>query len=292
MILGTYFERQSPDYLLKFFKDIKDFLKIDKETSLYWCLPMNNIYQAIINSYMTMPFQPIFLRLFETDNFFAIDHVKYIRYLNGDKNLTISDLFNIEHKDAIRYLVTEFSSRFIDIPLSGFPDTSGQFEDFYKSDGHEKHFLDAVECLRLSLSDDKIILNKIIEIPEELIPHKRFWLSNKDFLSFKYYCLPVHYVIGMEYLGYNIRLLTTPKEHDLSSIFYVSLDYSDFVTWGFDNIEQCYNGYKGYYNVIWEEIFGYKNIKPNEFCACGSGLKYKKCCMKKVDLLSGYLSEV
>lgn len=292
MILGVYLEEQVADYLSDFFNDIRKFLKIDKEVELYWCLPMNNIYQAIIGSYMTMPFCPIALRLFETDNFFAIDHIKYIRYLNGDKSLTVLDLFNIEHKDAIRYIVTEFPDKFIDIPLVSFPDKEGIFKNFYESDGFKKYSLDATGCFALLLLNNEIHLNPVIDIPKELIPHKKFWLLNRDFILFRYYCLPVHYVIGMEYLGYTIRLLNTPKNHDSSSIFYVSLDYSDFVTWGFDNIEQCYVGYQGHYNVIWEEVLGYKNIKPNEFCPCGSGLKYKKCCMKKDNMLFDYLSEV
>lgn len=292
MILGVYLEEQVADYLSDFFNDIRKFLKIDKEVELYWCLPMNNIYQAIIGSYMTMPFCPIALRLFETDNFFAIDHVKYIRYLNGDKSLTVSDLFNIEHKDTIRYIVTEFPDKFIDIPLISFPDKEGMFKNFHEIASCEKYSIDVIGSFWLSLLNEEIRLNPIIEIPKKLIPHKKFWLSNKEFMLFRYYCLPVYYIVGMEYLGYIMRLPTIPNEHDTSSIFYISLDYSNLITWEFDNIEQCYIEYQGHYNVVWEEILGYKNIKPNEFCPCGSGLKYKKCCMDRDKMLFDYLSEI
>ena len=32
----------------------------------------------------------------------------------------------------------------------------------------------------------------------------------------------------------------------------------------------------------------YKNIRPNDLCPCGSGKKFKKCCMYKLNNMEKY----
>ena len=107
MILPTY---QSLDYLTwknKRFPKLKELLGVSEDTNLYWCISANNIYQAIINTYTTVANQPSLFVMFETDKFYKLDAIKWNHYVEThDESLLTEDLFNIEHEDAIEYIVT------------------------------------------------------------------------------------------------------------------------------------------------------------------------------------------
>ena len=290
MILATY---QCLDYLTwenNKYSKLKELLGVSQDTNLYWCISANNIYQAIINTYVTVANQPALLVMFETNNFYKLDAIKWNHYVETkDESLLTKDLFEIEHEDAIEYIVTS-------IPSNRFEINTTPYElinllkkgDSKYSKSIEKYGSVLLQGLN-NYPTDKEIINLPIGALEEDIDEKLVLLV-KYFVAFKTFLLIPLYFIGLDYLGHpspefcNLRMISLVEATGIiAKHTEIYMDYNDE--------ETLYTRYKNFYNFVYDRMFLPNKIYPNDPCPCKSGLKYKKCCMRNNTFLYKKMTE-
>lgn len=281
MILATY---QSLDYLTwknKRYSELKELLRVSQETNLYWCISANNMQEVIINTYTINVNQPALFVLFETENYFKIDAIKWNHYVETlDDSLLTEDLFYIEHEDAIEYIVTS-------IPAKRFEVNTTPRELLELVEGQNKYvdsFFEYREpffrALALYPSHEEIInvscqANR--DVDDRLLTLMKYFLAFKSFLL-----IPLYY-IGMDYLGYPVAYEKAMKILTLNELFMLESAHNNiYINYGDTDI--LYKRYKAFYQLVYRKIFMIEKVYPNDPCPCGSGKKYKKCCGRNVNI--------
>lgn len=295
MILATY---QCLDYLTwknKRYSKLKEILGVSNDTNLYWCIAANNIYQVIINTYTVEINQPALFVLFETSKFYRLDAIKWNHYVETqDESLLTDDLLNIEHEDAIEYIVTDIPKRKFEVNTTP-GELTRLFKNILSNSNHEyyKSLLRYMKPLYIAFNSypdmDDFDELEIGCINNEQYP-KEIMLLQKYFLMFKTMLLPSLYFMGMDYLKINIDKSYTLKTLSIEESCLISIKHASIYK-DYKNINELYSRYKDFYELIYKYIFISTKIYPNELCPCGSGIKYKKCCMKNNKLLYRYLIE-
>lgn len=290
MIFATF---QSLDYLTwknKRFSKLKELLGVSQDANLYWCISANNIYQAIINTYTTVANQPSLFVMFETDKFYKLDAIKWNHYVEThDESLLTEDLFNIEHEDAIEYIVTSIPDKRFEVNTTPF-----ELVNIIKDENNKysKSILKYGSIMMQGFTNypsrEEIEKIPIATLEDDI--DERLLILLKYFMAFKSFFFIPLYFAGLDYLGhtatenYNIRMLSLNETYEIvakHSIIYMN----------YDNMENLYKRYKNFYEFIYNKIFAPSKIYPNEPCPCKSGLKYKKCCMKENKILYKYMTK-
>lgn len=281
MIFITY---QSLDYLTwknNRYSYLKDMLNLPENSNLYWCISANNMYQAVINTYTVAINQPALFVMFESENFYRVDAIKWNHYVETmDESLLTDDLFVIEHEDAIEYIVTEIPDKRFEVnttPYELMNLVANENNKYAKS--FEKYGSIMIAALKCYPDVDDI--ERITVAKKENSEYDDTLLKlSKCFLAFKSVWLIPLYLVGLDYLGYeysetrNIRMFSSISEMCLmaSKCSNIFKEYSDAKT--------LYNRYKDFYEFVYQKVFPMEKIYPNDLCPCGSGKKYKKCCMR------------
>lgn len=290
MIFATY---QGLDYLMwrnKRFPELKKLLGLSQDVSLYWCISANNIYQAIINTYTIEVNTPALFIMFETETYYRLDAIKWNHYVETqDENLLTDDLFNIEHEDAIEYIVTSIPAKRFEVNTTPcelakiLSDENGKYSKSFLKYGHL-----IMQSLNNFPNQDKI--DKMpIRASEKNIDDKIILLQ-KFFIVFKAFLLIPLYFAGLDYLGHTVTENYNLKMISLSKAYEIVIRHSGiYVNYG--DAENLYKRYKDFYEFIYNTIFSIDKLRPNDPCPCKSGLKYKKCCMRDNKVLYKYLTE-
>lgn len=284
MILATY---QCLDYLSrknKKYSKLKELLGVSQDTNLYWCIAANNVYQVVINSYTIEANQPALFVMFETNNFYKIDAIKWNYYVETqDESLLTKDLFNIEHEDAIEYIVTN-------IPDKRFEVNTIQCEliNLLKNEDskYSKSILkyqDAFLQAFKKYPTHKEIENMTILAPEGSM-NKSILTLMKYFIMFKSFLLIPLYFAGLDYLGYTIPNICKFKINSIFETCNILRQHFCIYT-NCNDIDVLYKKYKDFYDLVYNKIFLVEKIPPNAPCPCNSGLKYKKCCSRNNNFL-------
>lgn len=283
MILATY---QCLDYLSyknNRYKKLKNILEISEDTNLYWCISANNIYQIIINSYTIEANQPNLFILFETNNFYKIDGIKWNHYVETqDESLLTKDLLNIEHEDTIEYIVTNIPNNKFEINttpnemLDALENINGKYTKSIQK--YQGLIIQGLENYPTREEIDNITLQASYEVDTSLL------ILAKYFIAFKFTLLVPFYLIGMDYLGHTIKEMPEMKIIQFTEAPGIIINHNQMYK-NYENEDILYKNYKDFYNYIYKKIFIQKKIYPNDLCPCNSGLKYKKCCMKNNKLL-------
>ena len=297
MLLMTF---QSLDYLTyknPRYSRIKKLLNIPDDKNVYWCCAANSLEQAVINAYCIEPNEPQVFVMFETDDFHKIDKIKWNRYveknLKEDDTFDMSSLLNIEHKDAVEYIVTDIPENRFSICVN-LQDMS----EFLNMFVHE-NMTDVQKSIFYSLNTDSAqkFLEDFKEMSEGMDKNASTFsvdVKNREallqFRLFKYAfdgnMLPYIYLIGHSSLK--------PDDESVFGKSFLTLDYvsytelhNTYAHWcveaGDRSDDEAYDMLKGVYKKIYEKLFVIppdfeRKVMPNEPCPCGSGLKYKKCC--------------
>ncbi len=117
MLFITYQPDDYYNYKQKYndeFCDLKKALGIPSGKNIYWCVPANNIYQALFNSFVTSANRPFNFIMFETDNYYKIDKLKWEKMVAvQDISNMVENVLNVEYDCFAEYIVT-------DIPIDNF----------------------------------------------------------------------------------------------------------------------------------------------------------------------------
>lgn len=290
MILATY---QSLDYLTwknKRFPKLKELLGVSQDTNLYWCISANNIYQAIINTYTTVANQPSLFVMFETENFYRLDAIKWNHYVETqDESLLTEDLFNIEHEDAIEYIVTSIPDKRFEVNTTPYEltnlvkDKNGKYSKSIVKYGDA--FLQALKNYPSTKEIEQIPIGTLEGDTDE-----KLLILMKYFIAFKSFFFIPLYFAGLDYLGHTATEVYNLKMIPLNETNEIVMRHAG-IYMNYNNTETLYKRYKDFYDFIYNKIFTTGKIYPNDPCPCKSGLKYKKCCMRSNKILYKYMTE-
>ena len=290
MILATF---QSLDYLTwknKRFSKLKELLGISQDSNLYWCIAANNVYQTIINTYTTVANQPSLFVMFETENFYRLDGIKWNHYVETqDESLLTEDLFNIEHEDAIEYIVTSIPSKRFEINTTPY-ELANIIKD--KNNKYTKSILKYGNQIAQGFNlypNNNEINDMPIGVLEDNIDEGLVTLS-KYFIAFKSFFLVPLYFAGLDYLGRTSTQVCTSRILPLNETYEIVMRHAAIYK-DYNDLETLYKRYKNFYDFIYNKIFVTGKIYPNDPCPCKSGLKFKKCCMKNNKILYKYMVE-
>lgn len=284
MILATY---QCLDYLFwknKRYSKLKELLGVSQDTNLYWCIAANNVYQVVVNSYTIEANQPALFVMFETNNFYKIDAIKWNYYVETqDENLLTKDLFNIEHEDAIEYIVTNIPGKRFEVNTTPYELINLLKNEDSKYSKSILKYQDIFLQVLKKYPTHKEIENMSILAPEGNLD-KNILTLMKYFVMFKSFFLIPLYFAGSDYLGHTIPDICKFK---INSIFETCniLRQHFYIYTNCNDIDVLYKKYKDFYDLVYNKIFLVEKIPPNAPCPCNSGLKYKKCCSRNNNFL-------
>ena len=301
MLFITYQSKDYKEYKNPKYRDVKKLLNIPEDKNIYWCIKANNLQQAIINSYCCEPNQPFYMVMFETDDYYEIDAVKWnYDVLTKESAIMNEEHLKLEHDYAVEYIVTDIPEKRVEVefPIANMfeklthLDSLIEYRDYYELLGPvvcaNKNVLD----LFPSGEDFKDMMNsfecdyKTAEAPQELKELRIHYILSVGLL------LPMMYIAARKYLldedgykcQYNFRYWK-----DLVSISNASpnngcIEYKDMYSFELS--------WKNYRRNIYKQLFmSNKEPYPNDPCPCGSGKKYKKCCAKVENKMDELLRE-
>lgn len=226
--------------------------------------------------------------MFETENFYKLDAIKWNHYVETmDESLITNDLLNIEHEDAIEYIVTEIPEKKFEVNT-----TPHELACLCKQNSGYNAAIDKYGSVMINSINCYPSMDEIKNMPFEPTYEvdETIMMLRKYFELFKSFFLVPLYLAGMDYLGhtiyhaYEIRMLKLPEIYEVVARHgRVYEDYGD--------TEILYKNYHDFYNFIYNKVFVTDKVYPNDSCPCGSGLKYKKCCMKNSKFLYQKMTE-
>lgn len=306
MILATYQCLDWETYKNPRYSDLKKVLGISQDNNIYWCFPANNIYQGLINSCCIEPNQPHVFIMFETEDYYIIDKIKWNRIVEN-KGTDLSDVLTVSHIDAAEYIVTSIPDKRFEFRLDfknckqlaeksisqlqknylfGFVNNDRKYnivsnywidaQFFYDNIGFSNNSNDktASEIL-LKAASLKLSFDTNLFIPIYYWALSLIKSDVPETVNLLYKHSPI---IAEEIAQFR---------HELTSYNTAICTLSD---------DKAYSQLKTLFYSVYRIFFGAKKLsgiktKPNETCPCGSGKKFKKCCgvSKTVDDVISYM---
>lgn len=297
MILAAYQANDRGDPDGEKYSEFKKVLGVPEDKNLYWCFAANSTEQTFINSITTMANLPDVFILFETDDFIAVDKIKWLEIAINNYQVSEEDYRDalvLEHKGAVEYIVTEIpEERFeLKLDMSNLEDCAriSNMTNLQKSIlyGFSLH---SAEYLKSYTEDAKTLAelyeNNLEEIKAPTAAVFASKMSKK--VAFENNLLVSIYAVAK-------AVKTSVKEERSVLATNPGIDgmaefYNDYALWNMGAIlkseETLYQELLGIYYNIYSVIFAQNpldcldiKLGPNELCLCGSGKKYKKCCKR------------
>jgi hypothetical protein len=286
MILATY---QGIDYATwknDRYSTVKKVLGLPEDTNIYWCFAANNVQQAVINSLCVEANTPQKFVMFETDDYYMVDKIKWNRIvenIDNDNETAIKDAFIVDHMDAVEYLVTSIPEKRFECDVNLFDIIHAHLNDNHPYKKHIDNYLDAFNSCGTAYAG---INEEYEHIKFEIIEDG----NNNDALAqlamykmkFDGSMLPAIWLIAYDYLfdknppSENITSIKALHERERSQLQLSLVD----LNMNHIHSDDAYSRLKCLYSGMYKTVFitANRKIGPNEKCPCGSGKKYKKCC--------------
>ena len=259
MILATY-QPINPKKKDSAFKDI---CYDDLGFNPVWCFNADTLYDFWINSFLTVPVCPEKLIVFETEEYWAIDKSQWYNALHakGEKPKVISK-DSIRDVNNVEFLVREIENVLYEV------DIKKSIYDRISQEEKENILEPAIKRVESQLTD-------LYNMANYNMTYERFMQNNiaekyrEAYASWNQYAIEDYR--NNLHKGYNIEIDTTYISRN--DKLYALLD-----EYGSEN-----TSYELYCKIRreLEKAVKEKKIYPNDMCPCGSGKKYKKCCMRK-----------
>ena len=292
MILATYQCLDWETYKNPRYGNLKKLLKIPDDKNVYWCFPANNMYQALINSCCIEPNQPHIFIMFETDNYYMIDKIKWNKVVekNNDDEIS-SDLLNISYPAAAEYIVTSIPEKRFDLrlDLDNLKDLCSKFDNKIQN-GYFAGFINAVQkydVLTKYSEDSRYFIDNLKfdddDAPNDLLKLNALKISFDINLLIMIYSWAKSCVVGNPTVEISHMRFYPNITKEMAVIRNALSQYNMSITKLSDS--EAYSQLKSIYYKVYSLFFGTKSKekeKPNNPCPCGSGKKFKKCCGKGI----------
>ena len=288
MLFATF---QNHDYLSKaqgkWREDIKSILGIPFDKNIYWCIPANSFEQFVLYAHSIEPNMSKLFVLFETDDFYRIDGIKWNQYVEDASRFPLSqDILKIDYPNYSEYIVTDIPEKRVELDCNIADLVENAVENKYNS---------------ISQKAASIIYNNIRQNPriEQSLKYDRQTMGSvvvgatKEMAEARAsYGEVLRYFLGM---FYNIGLYAltgekrTPKSLVISGQKYIDINKrKNEIFTKYADADKMYAEYNSFFRYLYNLYFPTpkpsEKIYPNAFCPCGSGKKYKKCCMNKSNI--------
>lgn len=241
----------------------KDITYGQLEFNPVWCINADTLYDFWINSVLAVPVCPEKLIVFETDEYWAIDKTDWYQALHENGKLPeVISKEKIDNVNRVEFLVRKIENVLYEVDIKdSIYGRSSQKEIDEELEPRVK------ECIK--------DLKKWYDPEKSKITLERYMQNNVAGYYKNIYVEWNQYAIE----DYRSNL---HKRYDIEiNTNYISKN--DKLYDLLDNYNSDKASIKLYYDIKSEldKAITKKKIYPNNPCPCGSGKKYKKCCMNK-----------
>lgn len=285
MILATY-QPEKPDVSLR----LKD-PELENILGYYpiWCFAANNLKEFLINSILAAPNLPEVLYIFETDDYKAVDAVQWntYGYYRCHKELgsyDISKCFEICDEKYSEYVVEEIPEDKIILQINL---REAIFDTDYVCDSKDPYAATLKEIVNMKASLAANFVQSScqrINITGNGDKQKALQMVKRrtEKQAFEVYLAP--FVVGLATPGCFIEdALAFDSERYLQKLYEISVllteNYNREELPSYERQDKILNLISSCYLPF--APWGKRKIGRNDPCPCGSGKKYKKCCLGK-----------
>ena len=288
MLLCTLQPQDYATYKNPRYADIKKMLGIPQDQNIYWCFPANSAKQFILYLWAVAAMQPAKILLFETEEYTAVDGVRWDYYVENDLPFD-KECLKTENTVYLEYIVSKLPEKIfeIDVPIGNMLiniENAAYPKDIMTVlELGTQLFKDALDYGMPEVAEDLIntdIRSCNMDVPEELLEFRKHLLVFTNFIA------PIFYAAGLYYFGYGKRAVHISVYTNADMIYNLN---NQMHIHSYKDLETLQEDYLCGFATVYKEKFSRKaddikvdtKIYPNDPCPCGSGKKYKKCCMNK-----------
>ena len=290
MILATYQPLEERDKKENNYKELEQMLGYRP----IFCFSAETLQDVLIGSALAYPNCPERLIIFETDEYQEINMTLWNKRKTEIEQgfpttVELKDIFNPEGK-CKEYIVKDIPKEDICADIDLLQTKTIPFEYHQRADASTRDFLD--EFVKTRREEIKMMLmHNSVFIPDSItwdkmndehkILFKEIW--QLELLPFLYMCVfkirDFQEIVVVDMEKYEPWLMR--KEAFCKPDLNLQFKNEKFG-------DELYNGLMRVFGMtVKKRMFldqvKEKNIYPNDPCPCGSGLKYKKCCMRKYE---------
>ena len=281
------------------YDNVKKMLGIPESKNIFWCIPAENFPQFFLNTVSASPWMPAKLLMFETDNFYTIDRIKWERYLNFPEQFPVTeDFMEVMFPDLAEYIVADLPEKILEIDLSAEPKTKCKRQTNPYDTSLEEIFLEF---------EAPDIFENYGKFVRKMEGYQLAFDSNiktpHDFLKYQYHIFAFQYALSDFIWQYGQNLLQPDNPKEVQGFFHINKPEKETLTaenmfsqfWTAlseekgQDIQKIGKEIQKMYQDIYSTFFSCnpysekfnEKVNPKMLCPCGSRKPYKKCCMSK-----------
>ena len=297
MLFMTYQpDSESSMKVLPKYDELKSLLGIPADKQIYWCFPANNVFQALLNSFSSEPYCPKKLCLFNTEEYYMIDKIKWKRLIEEDETDHVTkDVLNIEFSDMSEYIVTSIPKNAKSLYLTDIVDKE-TFDEFIKKEqslpvGRLAHYDSLLKRVLTPAASFRAIADHYLLTIGKSADFKAFVQEDSQndiavFFKRAFETTAFTYIYDIMRFSMSLNFAHVFNHHVLS--YDTLLEYYDRYETEYSTAitylsnEDAYNNLSAIYKDLYFDVFcvtpfSNDEVEPNEPCPCGSGKKYKQC---------------
>ena len=302
MLLVTYqpegWKERKPDMK---YDEIREILGIPQNKTIYWCIPANNIQQCFLRSLGATPWLPARFVMFETDNYYNIDGIRWNRNIELPEDYPLTEkVRKVDYHDMAEYIVTELPEKIFEADLSLDAEETENpmhltLKQILQEDPEKyRNYLQIIE----KLANYQAVLNGKKDVPMD---EQKFVELRRHMIAFQFTAIQETWQKGKQLLQSDAETEENQKMKKITAKDFTlySKSLSDitngYVTfWGTltkekaESADKLCQELRDFYDKAYRYCFccnpysrNYTgNVNSKMKCPCGSGKPYKKCCMK------------